>query len=136
SVVGGGTAILPDFYQPGDYDMAGFCVAVVERDHIINGKAIQPGDVVLGLASTGFHSNGYSLVRKVVFDHAGLAVEDFVPELGRSVGEALLEPTRIYVRAVKDLLNHYPVKERVIRGLANITGEGVRGKVPRILPRG
>ena len=71
SLVGGETAILPDFYQPGDYDMAGFCVGVVERDRIINGKAIQVGDVVLGLASTGIHSNGYSLVRKVVFDHAG-----------------------------------------------------------------
>ena len=72
ALVGGETAILPDFYQPGDYDMAGFCVGVVERDHIINGRAIQPGDVVLGLASTGLHSNGYSLVRKVVFEHAGL----------------------------------------------------------------
>ena len=68
ALVGGETAILPDFYQPGDYDMAGFCVGVVERDHIINGRAIQPGDVVLGLASSGLHSNGYSLVRKVVFD--------------------------------------------------------------------
>ena len=84
--------------------MAGFCVGVVERDHIINGKAIQPGDVVLGLASTGLHSNGYSLVRKVVFEHAGLKVGDFVPELGRTVGEELLEPTRIYVRAVKNIL--------------------------------
>src|SRR5438045_7838035 len=87
SLVGGETAILPDFYQPGDYDMAGFCVGVVERAHIINGRGIQPGDVVLGLASTGIHSNGYSLVRKVVFGHAGLKVSDFVPELGRTVGE-------------------------------------------------
>ena len=98
SLVGGETAILPDFYQPGDYDMAGFCVGVVERDHIINGRGHPPGDVVLGLASTGLHSNGYSLVRKVVFDHAGLKIGDFVPELGRTVGEELLEPTRIYVR--------------------------------------
>src|SRR5438132_3727859 len=98
ALVGGETAILPDFYQPGDFDMAGFCVGVVERDHIINGRAIRPGDVVLGLAGTGLHSNGYSLVRKVVFERAGLTVADTVPELGRTVGEELLQPTRIYVR--------------------------------------
>ncbi|HKB36900.1 MAG TPA: phosphoribosylformylglycinamidine cyclo-ligase, partial [Gemmataceae bacterium] len=136
SLVGGETAILPDFYQPGDYDMAGFCVGVVERDHIINGKAVRPGDVVLGLASSGLHSNGYSLVRKAVFDRAGLKVTDFVPELGRTVGEELLEPTCIYVRAIKNLLHHYPVKRRVIRGLAHITGEGLEGNVPRVLPPG
>jgi phosphoribosylformylglycinamidine cyclo-ligase len=136
SLVGGETAILPDFYQPGDYDMAGFCVGVVERDHIINGRGIRPGDVVLGLASTGLHSNGYSLVRKIVFEHAGLKVGDFVPELGRTVGEELLEPTRIYVRAVKNILRHYPVKKRVIRGLAHVTGGGLVDNVPRILPPG
>lgn len=134
ALVGGETAILPDFYQAGDYDMAGFCVGVVEREHIINGKGIQPGDVVLGLASTGIHSNGYSLVRKVVFEHAGLKVSDFVPELGRTVGEELLEPTRIYVRAVKHILQHYPIKKRVVRGLAHITGEGLPGNLPRVLP--
>ena len=136
SLVGGETAILPDFYQPGDYDMAGFCVGVVERDHIINGRAIRPGDKVLGLASSGLHSNGYSLVRKAVFARGDLKVTDFVPELGRTVGEELLEPTRIYVRAVKNLLEHYPVKRRVIRGLAHITGEGLEGNVPRVLPPG
>jgi phosphoribosylformylglycinamidine cyclo-ligase len=136
SLVGGETAILPDFYQPGDYDMAGFCVGVVERDHIINGKAIQPGDIVLGLASTGLHANGYSLVRKVVFEHASLKVGDFVSELGRTVGEELLEPTRIYVRGVKNLLRHYPVKRRVVRGLAHITGGGLVDNVPRVLPPG
>jgi phosphoribosylformylglycinamidine cyclo-ligase len=136
ALVGGETAILPDFYQLGDYDMAGFCVGIVERDSIINGKAIQVGDVVLGLASTGLHSNGYSLVRKVVFDHAGLKIGDFVKELGRTVGEELLEPTRIYVKPVKNILQHYPVKKRVVRGLAHITGEGLPGNVPRILPPG
>src|SRR5438874_7542664 len=89
ALTGGETAILPDFYQPGDYDMAGFCVCAVEREHIVNGRAIQPGDRVLGLASTGLHANGYSLVRKVVFEHAGLKPEQFVPELGRTVGEEL-----------------------------------------------
>jgi phosphoribosylformylglycinamidine cyclo-ligase len=136
SLVGGETAILPDFYQPGDYDMAGFCVGVVERDHIINGRTIQPGDTVLGLASTGLHSNGYSLVRKVVFEHARLKAETFVPELERTVGEALLEPTRIYVRPIKDILQHYPVKKRVVRGLAHITGGGLVDNLPRILPPG
>jgi phosphoribosylformylglycinamidine cyclo-ligase len=134
ALVGGETAILPDFYQPGDYDMAGFCVGVVERDHIINGKAIQPGDLMLGLASSGLHSNGYGLVRKVVFEHAGLKVDDFIPELGRTVGEELLEPTRIYVRPIKNILRHYPVKKRVVRGLAHITGGGLVDNVPRILP--
>lgn len=136
ALVGGETAILPDFYQPGDYDMAGFCVGVVERDRIINGRAIQVGDLVLGLASSGLHSNGYSLVRKIVFDGAGLKTADFVPELGRTVGEELLEPTRIYVRAMKLLLQHYPVKRRVVRGLAHITGEGLEGNIPRVLPPG
>jgi phosphoribosylformylglycinamidine cyclo-ligase len=137
ALTGGETAILPDFYRPGDYDMAGFCVGVVERDHIVNGKTIQAGDVVLGLASSGLHSNGYSLVRKVVFDVAGLTVRDRVPELGgRTVGEELLEPTRIYVRAVKNVLRHYPVKRRVVRGLAHITGGGLVDNLPRILPPG
>jgi phosphoribosylformylglycinamidine cyclo-ligase len=136
ALVGGETAILPDFYKPGDYDLAGFCVGVVERDDIINGRAIRPGDVVLGLASSGLHSNGYGLVRKAVFEHAGLQVTTFVPELGRTVGEELLEPTRIYVRPVKNVLRHYPVKKRVVRGLAHITGEGLPGNVPRVLPPG
>jgi phosphoribosylformylglycinamidine cyclo-ligase len=134
ALVGGETAILPDFYRPGDYDMAGFCVGVVEREHIINGRTIQPGDLVLGLASSGLHSNGYSLVRKLVFEHAGHSVTDFVAELGRTIGEELLEPTRIYVRAIKNVLQHYPVKRRVVRGLAHITGGGLVDNVPRVLP--
>ncbi len=136
SLVGGETAILPDFYQPGDYDMAGFCVGVVERDHIIDGRAIQVGDVVLGLASSGLHSNGYSLARKIAFEHGGLKITDFVPELGRTVGEELLTPTRIYVKAVQAVLAHYPIKKHVVRGLAHITGEGLPGNVPRVLPPG
>jgi phosphoribosylformylglycinamidine cyclo-ligase len=134
ALVGGETAILPDFYQAGDYEMAGFCVGVVEREHIITGRAIQPGDVVLGLASSGLHSNGYSLVRKIVFEHAQLSTGEFVPELGRTIGQELLEPTRIYVRAIKNLLAHYPVKKRVVRGLAHITGGGLIDNVSRILP--
>ncbi len=136
ALVGGETAILPDFYQPGDYDMAGFCVGVVEKEHIVNGRAIQVGDKVLGLASSGLHSNGYSLVRKVVFDHAKLKVTDFVPELQRTIGEELLEPTRIYIRSVQRILKHYPVKRRVVRGLAHITGGGIVDNLPRVLPPG
>jgi phosphoribosylformylglycinamidine cyclo-ligase len=136
SLVGGETAILPDFYAPGDYDMAGFCVGVVEREHIIDGKHVRVGDVVIGLESTGLHSNGYSLARKVVFDHAKLKVTDHVDELGTTVGEALLTPTRIYARPLRAVLANYPVKHRVIRGLAHITGEGLEGNVPRVLPDG
>ncbi len=136
ALVGGETAILPDFYQSGDFDMAGFCVGVVEREHIIDGRSIQVGDVVLGLASTGLHSNGYSLARKIVFEHAGLQVSDHVPELGKTVGEELLTPTRIYVKPIHKVLAHYPIKKHVIRGLAHITGEGLPGNVPRVLPAG
>jgi phosphoribosylformylglycinamidine cyclo-ligase len=136
SLVGGETAILPDFYAPGDYDMAGFCVGVVERDHIIDGRDVRVGDVVVGLASSGLHSNGYSLARKVVFEHAGLQVGEFVEELGTTVGQALLEPTRIYARGLRSVLSNYPVKRRVVRGIAHITGEGLEGNVPRVLPAG
>lgn len=136
ALVGGETAILPDFYQPGDYDMAGFCVGIVERQHIIDGRSIQAGDVVLGLASSGLHSNGYSLARKIVFESAGLKVSDHVPELDKTVGEELLTPTRLYVRPVQRVLDHYPIKKQVIRGLAHITGEGLPGNVPRVLPPG
>jgi phosphoribosylformylglycinamidine cyclo-ligase len=136
ALVGGETAILPEFYQPGDYDLAGFCVGVVEKEHIVNGRGIQLGDIVLGLASSGLHSNGYSLVRKIVFEHAKLKVGDYSPELGRKVGEELLEPTRIYVRPVQKILHHYPVKRRVVRGLAHITGGGIVDNVPRVLAPG
>ena len=136
ALVGGETAILPDMYRPGDYDLAGFCVGVVERDAVIDGRHVQPGDVVLGLESSGLHSNGYSLARKVVFEHAGLAIGDHVPELGRSVGDALLEPTRIYVRSVRDVLGHVTADARPVRALAHITGEGLPGNIPRVLPAG
>jgi phosphoribosylformylglycinamidine cyclo-ligase len=134
ALVGGETAILPDLYRPEDYDLAGFCVGVVDRDRIIDGKHVQVGDVVLGLASSGLHSNGYSLARKIVFEHAGLKVEDFAPEVGRTVGEALLTPTRIYVRAVLDVLQHFPAEQWPVRALAHITGEGLPGNIPRVLP--
>ncbi len=134
SLVGGETAILPDFYQPGDFDLAGFAAGVVERDRIIDGKAIQAGDAVVGLASSGLHSNGYSLVRKVVFDAAGLKVSDTLPELGKTVGEELLTPTRLYVKPVRNLLA--ATAPTAIHGLANVTGGGLPDNVGRILPPG
>ncbi|MCO6456453.1 MAG: phosphoribosylformylglycinamidine cyclo-ligase [Pirellulaceae bacterium] len=135
ALLGGETAILPDLYQPGDYDLAGFCVGVVERNQLIDGSSIVPGDVVLGLASSGFHSNGYSLIRRVVFDLAGLGVEDPVPQLGTTVGEALMAPTRIYTQAVRSVLNSYKVKN-VVHGIAHITGGGLAENLARILPAG
>jgi phosphoribosylformylglycinamidine cyclo-ligase len=134
SLVGGETAILPDFYQPGDFDLAGFAAGVVERDQIIDGRAIQTGDTVIGLASSGIHSNGYSLVRKVVFEAAGLKVTDSVPELGGTVGEVLLTPTRLYVKPVRSLVA--AVEPGGVHGLANITGGGLPDNVARVLPPG
>jgi len=134
SLVGGETAILPDFYQPGDFDFAGFAAGVVERDRVIDGRAIQTGDTVIGCAASGIHSNGYSLVRKVVFEAAGLKVSDHVAELGKTVGEELLTPTRLYAKPVRSLLA--AMAPGVIHGLANITGGGLPDNVARILPPG
>ena len=135
ALLGGETAILPDLYAPGDYDLAGFCLGVVERRCVIDGRAILPGDTVLGLASTGLHSNGYSLARKVVFEIAGLKVGDRVEELGRTVGEALLEPTRIYARPIRSVLSYYKVKA-VVHGIAHITGGGLLENLERIVHEG
>ena len=135
ALLGGETAILPDLYAPGDYDLAGFCVGVASRNQIIDGSAVTPGDTVLGLASTGLHSNGYSLARKIVFEIAGHKVEDHVEELGTSVGEALLTPTRIYVRPVRKVLNHYRVKN-VVHAIAHITGGGLHENLARVVPEG
>lgn len=133
ALLGGETAILPDVYAPGEFDLAGFCVGVVEADSLIDGQAIVPGDVVLGLASSGLHSNGFSLVRKVVFEMAGLNVADRVEELGCTVGEELLRPTRIYVQAVRNVLRYYRVKT-VVHGIAHVTGGGIRENLARIVP--
>jgi phosphoribosylformylglycinamidine cyclo-ligase len=135
ALLGGETAVLPGFYNEGEYDLAGFCVGVVERKHIVDGREIRPGDKVIGLASSGLHSNGYSLARKIVFERAGLAPETFVDELGRTVADLLLEPTRIYVRALKTVYRNYRVK-RIVHGIAHITGGGLVDNPPRILPDG
>jgi len=129
ALIGGETAELPDLYAPGEYDLAGFAVGVVEQAKIIDGAAVRPGDVILGLASSGLHSNGYSLARRIVFDVMKLDLEATFPGTSRTVGDVLLEPTRIYVRSV------LPVREQV-HAMAHITGGGLTGNLPRVLPEG
>lgn len=133
SLLGGETAIMPDLYQGDDYDLAGFCVGVVDKKHLISGKQVQPDDVVIGVQSSGFHSNGFSLIRKAVFERARLAIDDFVPELDCTVGEALLKPTLIYSSLTRTILGHYKVKN-VVHGIAHITGGGLLENTERILP--
>lgn len=135
ALIGGETAIMPDLYQAEDYDLAGFCVGVVERAKVLDGSTISPGDLVIGVASSGLHSNGFSLVRKIVFDIAKLDVGDRAEECGGTVGEVLLRPTTIYSRAVRGVLAHYKVKS-VVHGIAHITGGGIFENLDRILPPG
>lgn len=133
ALLGGETAILPDMYAPGDYDLAGFCVGVVEKDRVIDGRSIEPEDVVIGVASSGLHSNGFSLARKIAFEIGGFKIDDYVEELGQTVGDALLAPTRIYVRPIRQILTYYRVKN-VVHGIAHITGGGLHENLERILP--
>ncbi len=133
SLLGGETAILPDLYRDGDYDLAGFCVGVVERKSLIDGKAIASGDVVLGIASSGCHSNGYSLVRKIVFDVAAKQIDDKISELNATVADVLLQPTQIYASVVRSVLTRYKVKT-VVHGIAHITGGGLADNIGRLLP--
>jgi phosphoribosylformylglycinamidine cyclo-ligase len=135
ALLGGETAIMPDIYAPGDYDLAGFCVGVVERERMLTGAAIEPDDVLLGVASAGLHSNGFSLVRKIVFETAGMAAEDSIDALGCTVADELLRPTRIYATVVRDLLAAFE-KPSPIHGIAHITGGGLRENVERVLPAG
>jgi phosphoribosylformylglycinamidine cyclo-ligase len=134
ALLGGETAILPDLYAPGDYDLAGFCVGVASRSQIIDGAAVAPGDAVLGLASTGLHSNGYSLARKIAFEVGGYKVTDHLEELGMTVGDALLTPTRIYVRPVRQVLAQHGVN--VVHAIAHITGGGLHENLARVIPPG
>lgn len=133
ALLGGETAIMPDIYTGADFDMAGFCVGVAERTQLIDGKGIRPGDVVIGVPSSGFHSNGYSLIRRVVFDIARLTIEQHIPELGRTVGEVLLEPTRLYPRLVLPVVNAHR-STAAVSGLAHITGGGLKDNIERLLP--
>jgi phosphoribosylformylglycinamidine cyclo-ligase len=131
ALIGGETAEMPSFYPDGEYDLAGFAVGAVDRPKIIDGKGIRPGDVVIGLASSGLHSNGYSLVRRVLFDKAKLTVQSMLPELDRSLGEVLLTPTRIYAKQILALAQEFPIK-----GIAHITGGGITENLPRVFPDG
>ena len=130
ALVGGETAEMPSFYPEGEYDLAGFCVGVAEKEELLNPETVSVGDAVIGLASSGLHSNGYSLVRKIFFEQHHFSVNDKLPELGRTLGEELLTPTLIYVRAFEQLQG-LPMK-----AAAHITGGGLLENVPRVLPEG
>jgi len=131
ALIGGETAEMPGFYADGEYDIAGFTVGVVEKDQIIDGSSITVGNKLIGIGSSGLHSNGYSLARKIIFERMGLAINDTLADTGHSVADVLLTPTRIYVRSVLNLL-----KDFRINGIAHITGGGLLENVPRILPKG
>jgi phosphoribosylformylglycinamidine cyclo-ligase len=131
ALIGGETAEHPGDFSDGEYDLAGFVVGVVEKDKIINPAAIVAGDILIGLPSSGLHSNGYSLARKVFFEKGRLKVGQRIAELGRTVGEELLEPTRIYAKVMRELFAKHAIK-----GAAHITGGGITGNLPRVLPEG
>jgi phosphoribosylformylglycinamidine cyclo-ligase len=130
SLIGGETAEMPGLYKPGDYDLAGFVVGVVDRAQIIDGSDIAVGHRLIGIASSGLHSNGFSLVRKVLFEKHGYGVWDEIPEIGGPLGEEILKPTRIYVETVLNLMRDFSIS-----GISHITGGGLTHNVPRILPR-
>ena len=131
ALLGGETAEMPGFYADGEYDVAGFIVGAVPRGRVVDGTSIGPGDVLIGLPSSGLHTNGYSLARRIAFDLAGLDVGSFVPDLGGSLGDVLLAPHRSYLPVVRPLL-----ASRVIKGMAHITGGGITDNLPRVLPDG
>jgi len=131
ALIGGETAEMPSLYRKDDFDIAGFCVGIAERDSLITGKAIEEGDVILGLPSKGFHSNGYSLIRKALFKKGGLTLSDTFPGTRSSLSKVLLTPTRIYVRPVLAV-----TKTIEVRGMAHITGGGLYDNIGRILPPG
>ncbi len=139
ALIGGEIAEHPGDFPEGEYDLAGFVVGVVEKSRIINGATIQPGDVILGLPSSGLHSNGYSLARKLLFEVGGYDVDTHLDELGCTVGEELLKPTQIYVPSLLPLLeppNHQATEPLAVKGLAHITGGGLLDNIPRLLPPG
>src|SRR5512137_1191214 len=131
ALIGGETAEMPGFYAAGEYDIAGFTVGVVDRDNLIDGSSITVGDTLIGLASSGLHSNGYSLARKVIFERMGLKIDSILPGTGATVADELLTPTRIYVKSILNLLRDF-----TINGIAHITGGGLLENIPRVLPQG
>jgi phosphoribosylformylglycinamidine cyclo-ligase len=131
ALLGGETAEMPGFYHDGEYDIAGFIVGAVERSKLITGRTVAVGDVLVGVPSSGLHTNGYSLARRIVFDQLGLDADAQVPDLGRTVGDALLEPHRSYLPMIRPLLDGGRIK-----GMAHITGGGITENLPRVLPHG
>jgi phosphoribosylformylglycinamidine cyclo-ligase len=131
ALIGGETAEMPGFYADGEYDLAGFIVGAVERTRIVNGRSIAPGDVLLGLPSSGLHTNGYSLARRVFFELCGWTPATMVPELGQPIGDALLATHRSYLRTLLPLLD-----ADIVKGMAHITGGGITENLPRVLPQG
>jgi phosphoribosylformylglycinamidine cyclo-ligase len=131
SLIGGETAEMPGFYKKGEYDLAGFAVGIVEDSQLIDGSGVTVGDKLIGIASSGLHSNGYSLVRKVILDQHKMDLEKRVEEIGELLGEELLRPTRIYVKTILNLTRDFS-----IGGIAHITGGGITGNLPRIIPKG
>jgi len=131
ALIGGETAEMPGMYGPGEYDIAGFTVGIADRRKIVDGSRIGPGDAVIGLASSGVHSNGFSLVRRLLLEQKGYGLTQYIDRLGKTLGEELLTPTKIYVKAVLGLLERFPIK-----GMAHITGGGFIENIPRILPEG
>ena len=131
ALIGGETAEMPGMYREGHYDLAGFCVGIVEKASIVDGSEVRPGDAVLGLASSGLHSNGYSLVRKLFLQRLRWKLDRYVPELGKTLAEELLVPTKIYVKALLSVIQKVTVK-----AMAHITGGGMVENIPRVLPQG
>lgn len=131
ALIGGETAEMPGLYGPGEYDIAGFCVGIIDKKKIIDGSRIKEGDILIGIPSSGLHSNGYSLVRKVFFSHKNYDVNQYVEVLGRTLGEELLTPTRIYTKLISDLISKFEIK-----GISNITGGGFYENIPRMFPEG
>lgn len=131
SLIGGETAEMPGMYQDEEYDIAGFTVGIVDQKHVIDGSKVKEGQVLIGLTSSGVHSNGFSLVRKVLLEDAKLSLGDYVDQLGAELGGVLLEPTKIYVKSVLSTVRKYPVS-----GLVHVTGGGFYDNIPRILPEG
>ena len=130
ALIGGETAEMAGFYAKGEYDIAGFCVGIVERSSLINGSTIKPDDVILGLPSSGLHSNGFSLVRKICFEANNFDLNEFIPEFGKTLGEELITPTRLYPKLCLPLVDKYNIK-----GMVHITGGGYQENIPRILPK-
>ena len=131
SLIGGETAEMPGFYPEGEYDLSGFAVGIVDKESIIDGSKIKEGDVIIGIASNGLHSNGYSLVRRLFLDIKKMDIHAYVPDIGSTLGEELLRPTRLYAKALMNLKDKLEIK-----GMAHITGGGIPGNIPRILPKG